>query len=252
MSVGDSWVCPFCGTNQVQQKDNYSAGTRELSIGQTAFGTVGLGHTAIRCLNGACGQVTLSVRLNKIDYGGYNNTVRSIATIYDMMIAPRSEAKAQPEFIPAVIREDYTEACLIRDDSPKASATLSRRALQGMIRDFCGISEKTLWAEITKLESMLQAGTAPKGVEEETIAAIHAIRKIGNIGAHMEADINVIVDVDAGEAQALIELLELLFEEWYVARRTRQQRLARILEIEGAKEALKTGAVTERPALSIE
>ena len=49
------------------------------------------------------------------------------------------------------------------------------------------------------------------------------VRKIGNIGAHMEADINVIVDVDRNEAQVLIELAELLFEEWYVAAETRKE-----------------------------
>jgi hypothetical protein len=33
-------------------------------------------------------------------------------------------------------------------------------------------------------------------VPENVHAAIHAVRTIGNIGAHMEKDINLIVDVD--------------------------------------------------------
>jgi hypothetical protein len=41
----------------------------------------------------------------------------------------------------------------------------------------------------------------------------------------MEADINVIVDVDAEEAQQLIGLIELLFAEWYVAKENRRKRL---------------------------
>jgi hypothetical protein len=41
---------------------------------------------------------------------------------------------------------------------------------------------------------------------------------LGNIGAHMEADVNVIVDVEAGEAKLLIGLIETLVDEWYVAR----------------------------------
>lgn len=53
-------------------------------------------------------------------------------------LIPPSGAKAFPDFVPAAIRADYEEACLIVDLSPKASATLSRRALQGMIRDFWG------------------------------------------------------------------------------------------------------------------
>ena len=52
----------------------------------------------------------------------------------------------------------------------------------------------------------------------------------------MEKDINLIVDVDRGEAQALIGLVEMLFDEWYVARRKRADRLAGILKIAEAKE----------------
>lgn len=41
-----------------------------------------------------------------------------------------------PEYIPSAIRSDYMEALSIVDASPKASATLSRRCLQGMIHDY--------------------------------------------------------------------------------------------------------------------
>jgi hypothetical protein len=55
----------------------------------------------------------------------------------------------------------------------------------------------------------------------------------------MEADINVIVDVDPDEAQVLIELAELLFDEWYVAREQRQQRLQKLGLIAAEKKALQ-------------
>ncbi|WP_083803471.1 DUF4145 domain-containing protein [Sagittula stellata] len=70
----------------------------------------------------------------------------------------------EPSFIPTPIIEDYTEACRISLLSPKASATLSRRCLQGMIRDFCGIKEKNLFNEIEKLKEMAKNGSAPRGV----------------------------------------------------------------------------------------
>ena len=57
----------------------------------------------------------------------------------------------------------------------------------------------------------------------ESVEAIDHVRTIGNIGAHMEKDIDLIIEVDPGEAQALIELIELLFEEWYVAKYEREQ-----------------------------
>ena len=65
-----------------------------------------------------------------------------------MHFNPISLAKAYPDYIPQTIRSDYEEAHAILNLSPKASATLSRRCLQGMIRDFWGISKARLVDEI--------------------------------------------------------------------------------------------------------
>jgi hypothetical protein len=116
-----------------------------------------------------------------------------------------------------------------------------------MIRDFCGISKRRLIEEIKELRSRAEAGNAPGGVQLDSIDAIDHVREVGNIGAHMEADINVIVDVEHDEAQILIELVELLFVEWYVAREQRQQALAKLKSISADKKnqkqlTLKTAA----------
>jgi hypothetical protein len=144
--------------------------------------------------------------------------------------------KAQPEYIPTALRGDYAEACSIKDLSPKASATLVRRCLQGMIRDFCGVSKGTLGGEIDALRRKLDDGKAPEGVTHASIDAIDAVRSIGAIGAHMEKDIDLIVDVEPGEAQLLIELVETLFAEWYVARHQRNKRFAAIQAVAAAKK----------------
>lgn len=115
--------------------------------------------------------------------------------------------------------------------SPKASATLARRCLQGMIRDFWGISDKTLYKEINALENK---------VSNEVWDALNAIREIGNIGAHMHQDINVIINVEADEAKILIELLELLFDEWYIAKHERNLKLLRLQAIKDAKKEKPT------------
>lgn len=114
-----------------------------------------------------------------------------------------------------------------------------------MIRDFCKISKPTLLKEIETLSKQVEDGTAPAGVTAETVEAIDHVRSIGNIGAHMEKDINVIVPVDPGEAQALIELIELLFEEWYIARQSRLDKLAKVKMIAGVKAAAKAGGAVE-------
>jgi hypothetical protein len=45
------------------------------------------------------------------------------------------------------------------------------------------------------------------------------------------------VDVDPNEAQVLIELVELLFREWYVARAARTDGLAKLKSIAESKKA---------------
>jgi hypothetical protein len=150
---------------------------------------------------------------------------------------PESSAKPQPDHIPRSLREDYLEACRIRDLSPKASATLARRCLQGMIRDFCKIAKNTLDLEIRALKEAVDQDKAPRGVTPESVDAIDHVRKVGNIGAHMEKDIDLIVEIDSGEAQLLIELVETLFEEWYVARKLREERFANLATLREAKTA---------------
>ena len=93
------------------------------------------------------------------------------------------------------MRDDYVQACRIRDLSPKASATLARRCLQGMIRDFAKITKKRLVDEIDALRELATAGNAPAGVTLESVEAIDHVRSIGNIGAHMEADVDKIIDI---------------------------------------------------------
>lgn len=211
-------------------------------IGETADGKVGYRIHAIGCSNPDCKKVTVIAEYGRVsvfvgggDYAGWDETLVS------KRIKPDHRSISQPDFIPEPLRDDYYEACLIRDLSPKASATLSRRCLQGMIRDFCGISKARLVDEIKALRRSVEDGTAPSGVSADSIDAIDNLREIGNIGAHMEKDINVIVDVDPNEAQALIELVESLFEEWYVAREKRQRRFARVAEIATRKDEAKKG-----------
>lgn len=132
-----------------------------------------------------------------------------------------------PDYIPEAIRRDYTEACSILDASPKASATLSRRCLQGMIRDFWGVKAGNLAGEIELIKDKIPA---------DQYRVLNGVRRLGNIGAHMEKDANLIVDIDPGEAQKLIKLLELLFKDWYIAQHDREELYREILTIDQEKQ----------------
>ena len=57
----------------------------------------------------------------------------------------------------------------------------------------------------------------------------------------MEKDTNLLVDIDAGEAERLIKLVELLMKEWYIHREERKQLFGDILEINAEKQAQRKG-----------
>ncbi|KQU91352.1 hypothetical protein ASD99_21945 [Mesorhizobium sp. Root695] len=232
----NEWTCPFCQRHQIRG-NNTRFGLFDLPIGDTALGRIGIVIEATRCLNALCNQPSIKADLRLTVLNAAGNRVALKDAIESWKLRPSSFAKPQPDYVPAPLTADYREACAIRDLSPKAAATLARRCLQGMIRDFCGITKKRLIDEIKALRLALDEGTAPPGVAAETVDAIDAIREVGNIGAHMESDIDMIVEVEPGEAQALIELIEMLFEEWYVARETRSQRLAKVKAIAAQKSA---------------
>ncbi len=149
---------------------------------------------------------------------------------------PTSLAKQFPDYIPKAIKEDYQEAYSILSLSPKASATLSRRCLQGMIRDFWQVKPGILFDEINAIQNK---------VSPAQWKAIDSLRSLGNIGAHMEKDVNEIVEIDDGEAEKLIKLIELLIEKWYIARHDEEVLLNEIVEIKNEKSSKKTNKELE-------
>ncbi len=236
MTENFNWRCPFCDHSQVATERNVSEGFHGLYIGENRYGSVGFYWVAIACLNEECKEVFLKITFAERNSDQFRNAVGG-DVIQPYTLRPEFLAKTFPDYIPSALRQDYIEACRIRDASPKASATLARRCIQGVIRDFCKVSKATLNAEIETLNKLIDEGNVPAGVTAESVEAIDHVRRIGNIGAHMEKDISTIVDIDEGEAQALIELIELLFDEWYVARDTRSRRLARVKQIREDKDA---------------
>lgn len=146
-------------------------------------------------------------------------------------LIPKSHAKKFPLYVPEAIRQDYEESYSIVNLSPKASATLSRRCLQGMIRDFWKINKSNLAEAINELQNK---------VTSSQWKAIDSIRSIGNIGAHMEKDINVIIDVDPDEAEKLLKLIELLVDKWYISRHDEEELLNDITNIAENKKLQKS------------
>ncbi|WP_336347789.1 DUF4145 domain-containing protein [Pseudomonas monsensis] len=212
-----NWQCPFCGNNSTITNQNTSGGSLTFNDGNKFDCQMIVNMTSVVCPNEECREIVLKARFGKAAIAAGNYRLTEL--VESWVLRPSSLALNFPDYVPAPIRQDYEEACKIRDLSPKASATLSRRCLQGIIRDYWKIVKGRLVDEIIALEDK---------IDPDTWAAIDAVRKIGNIGAHMEKDINIIVEVDPEEAQLLLELIETLIKDWYIARFKRQAHLAKI------------------------
>jgi Domain of unknown function (DUF4145) len=227
------WTCPFCDRGATLTDQS----TRELTAFLThenSDGPRALTSFFVVCPNKKCKRYSLTVFLRHAETdSNYNWQPRGIIQKWDLV--PSSKAKTLPVYIPEAIREDYSEAHLILSLSPKASATLARRCLQGMIRDFFGVSFSTLKAEIDAIQGK---------VDPLVWQAIEAVRKVGNIGAHMEKDINVIVDVEPNEAELLVGLIEFLIKDWYVARENKNQHLTNLIGVAAQKDAAKQKPAT--------
>lgn len=208
-------------------EQRYLADTHTLWI-ENADGRRTLRSVFIVCPNPDCKKFTLTAELYESVMNASSGREKLVGKLTHWALVPSSASKHFPEYVPEAIRNDYTEACLIRDLSPKASATLSRRCLQGILRDFWKVKPGRLVDEIDQVKDR---------VDLVTWDAIDAVRKLGNIGAHMEKDIDVIVDVDPDEAGLLIGLVETLLKEWYVARAERAARMGAVIAAAASKKS---------------
>jgi hypothetical protein len=116
-----------------------------------------------------------------------------------------------PAEVPIKFSLDYTEACLVLADSEKASAALSRRCLQHLLREKLKVKRGDL---ATEIQQVLDARSLPTHLAED----LDAIRNIGNFAAHPLKSTNTgeVVDVEPHEAEWLLTVLEGLFDFCFV------------------------------------
>lgn len=129
-----------------------------------------------------------------------------------ILVLPKQVTRDPPAIeVPDPFAQDYREACLVLNDSPKASAALSRRCLQHLLREKAGIKPGTLADEI---QQVLDSKQLPAYLAE----AVDGIRIIGNFAAHpiKSTSTGEIVDVEPGEADWILDTLEGLFDFYFV------------------------------------
>lgn len=214
MLAGARLHCPHCGVVVLmepafsrfeQLPPNLIAGamsTVRFDIGAEAHGgPSSLYATAARCPD--CRQAVIAIGHRR--FGPYGVPLASDA----WFAWPRAAARAPiPASVPAHIAEDYREAALVLSLSPKASAALSRRCLQHLLREQ-GYAQHDLVKQIEAARDDL-----PKYLAHE----LDAVRTVGNFAAHPMKSVHTgeILGVEEGEAEWGIEVLEMLFEHFYL------------------------------------
>lgn len=113
--------------------------------------------------------------------------------------------------VPEAFSTDYKEACLVLSDSPKASAALSRRCLQHLLREVAKVKPSDLYFEI---QEVINSKTLPPTLSD----SLDAVRHIGNFGAHpiKSKSSGEIIDVETGEAEWNLDVLEALFNYYFI------------------------------------
>lgn len=228
-----NWTCPTCGRHTTITSPNYTRSCLDLICRETPDDLgIEIWGQLIECPNPECHAQSFSVKVNR---GSRNRSAGRLDSRSDQPVGIGKftflPTTPQPlsSHIPAGVLSDYNEAYLISQLSPKASATLARRALQGMVRDFFQVAGKrTLHAELEAIKPHC---------DPALYEAMMAVKSVGNIGAHPEQDVSLIVDVEPGEAETLLQLIHLLDREWYVARADRLERIAKMNHLAASKAA---------------
>jgi Domain of unknown function (DUF4145) len=219
-------LCPHCLTT-------ISVPYRIRAVGFSGKG----GHyatSAFQCP--ACSGVTLDLMfgqgaIQENQLGDQNHAfggvIASISRVY-----PRTSSRPPlPPEVPEQYAADYNEAALVLRDSPKASAALSRRCLQHILQGELKIAKANLFQEI---EEAIRTGGLPSQLAE----SLDAVRNIGNFAAHPKKSTasGEIIDVEPGEAEWSLDVLDGLFDHLFVGpAKLRARRAALDAKLAAAK-----------------
>jgi len=213
------WHCPFCNTDQTVTDEARQVALADLTL-ENADGPRRLVVKYVVCTNPKCRKFSLTVALHTRETAGSRAYTGKQLSTWNLV--PPSRARSFSVPLPLSVIEDYSEACLTEELSPKVSSALARRCLSTMLRDFWRVQPGRLGDEFRQVRS---------NVDPLTWEAIESVMKTGHIGARMDNEGDEVLEAEPNEARMLIGLIETLIEDWYVTREERRKRLEDIRQI---------------------
>lgn len=193
--------CPHCLVS-------FHDDVKEIIIGEDADGAWGL--FVKTCPN--CNRFILELAHKEWMENVNGLKIPSPIYLSRKLIRPKSIKRSQvPTEVPKVFSDDYVEACLVIDDSAKASAALSRRCLQHILREKAGVKKDNLAQEI---QQVLDSSKLPTYLSE----SLDAVRNIGNFASHpiKSTSTGQLVEIEPGEAEWNLDVIESLFDFYFV------------------------------------
>jgi hypothetical protein len=160
------------------------------------------------CPNKACGHLIVKgLCTRRTYYGGIPQETR----LAEWFVLPRGTTRYVDPIVPREYADDYHEAAAILNDSLKMSATLSRRILAELLKDFGGYNQHRL---SSRIEAFTKDTSNPKGIRDN----LDYLREIGDFGAHTQKDdvTGSIIEVELEEAEWCLEIIDSLFEYYIV------------------------------------
>ena len=166
----------------------------------------GESDVTIRLLTMECPACRKLVACAQRDVASVEPSERRI--VYPFDFAERTA----PKDVPDQLRSDYAQATAILNRSPQASAALSRRIVQQVLRDQGAYAKRNLSDQI---QAFIDDPKNPSEVKKN----IDYLREIGNFAAHpVKSDsTGEVIPVEPGEAEWAIEVVDSLFDFYFVS-----------------------------------
>lgn len=211
-------ICPYCGIGvSINFKEkNYVIPTEnddyEDGYGQLSGFCPECNKYIVLVQHGECNYIGSELYLENIDF-------------QEQVYPKFSYKKNLDKCIPEKYFKLFREAESVLELSPRASATLSRYLLQMILHENLKIKKKNLEEEITALESKTD-------IPSTLITMLQIVRKIANFGAHPKksTNSNEIIDVETGEANIMLDLINELFDYIFIKPQKQKEFLQSVKE----------------------
>jgi Domain of unknown function (DUF4145) len=218
--------CATCGNLATPEKVYGAKAAQTSGVRQgRVFPTFdGPGYTLTIAVCAACGEHNVFLRRWESEREGEGD--REEKTIWLNRVHPVGRAiKAFPN-TPEKHLEPYRAACSTLEVSPEASACMSRRCLQGILREM-GYQQKDL---VQQIDALLAEADPKKQLPSGLNETIDVVRNYGNFGAHPMNDRTTlqIIPVEPGEADWCIHIAEQLIDHFFEAPKLREKKIAEV------------------------